>query len=270
MAQEKKFYCPVCLEIKTSRKYSALASYAEFEAVLVRNATCHQPNLVCGPCGVKLRHPYEIVLQDGTTRRVVHITSRLLNHATGTHKKAGALVALDPVPKDAYLPYPGLIVPVVDYEKFKAEYGTELSHEYAKGGPKDLGIPTVIFGQYAKASPRSCAHFINCAGGRITAAPNCAWGHKKVDERFVATYPDLDKRAHVLGALYPGIRVTAPNGIQPGEELCVSSYGSSFWRRMQREMSGEVKVTRPVALKVKARALLQSEQRRGMKRARQF
>ena len=268
VAKEKTFYCPVCLETKTSRKYSPLETYQEFEAVFVLKPACHHPNLVCGPCGKKLENPCEIVLADGTIRRAIHITSRHLNEVVAGHKKQGALVAIDVIDKDAYIPYPGMMIPVVDYDNFKKERGVELSHEYAKGGPKELGVPTILFGQYARASPRNCGHFINSAGGLLKVAPNCKWGYMTVDARFIAAYPDLDQQAYVLGSQYPGMRVTAPNGIQPGEEFLVKGYGTGFWQRMKREASRRVNVTRPVAIKPSVRAALQPQERRGMKRAR--
>jgi hypothetical protein len=268
VAKERTFYCVVCMKTKTSRKYSSLDRFREFEPVFVPNKACHYPNLICGGCSKKLENPYEIVLKDGTIRRAIHVTSRHLREVLTGHEKQEALLAVDLIPFDTYLPYPGKIVPVVDYENFKLEYGTELSHEYAKGGPKDLGIPTIIFGQYATASSRSCAQFVNSAGGLLKVAANCKWGYMTVDDRFIATYPDLDRLAYVPGSMYPGMRVTAPNGIQPGEEFFVKGYGSGFWMRKKREASGQVKVTRPVALKPSMLAALQPEERRGMKRAR--
>jgi hypothetical protein len=268
VAKERTFHCVVCLITKTSRKYSSLDRYREFQAVFVLNPEAHRPNLICGPCGRQLEQPYEIVLQDGTIRRAIHTTSRHLNDVATDHKKKGALLALDVIPHDTFIPYPGKIVPVVDYDNFKKERGIELSHEYAKGGPKDLGVPTVIFGQYATKSRRSCAHFINSAGGLLPVAANCKWGYVKVDARFIAAYPDLDERAYVPGVKYPGIRVTVPHGIQPGEEFLVNGYGSAFWQRMKRESSGQVNVIRPVALKPSVVAALQPVERRGMKRAR--
>lgn len=264
--KELRFYCVVCLETKTSRLYKSPARLAAFQAVFVFNMACKRPNRVCGPCDEQLREPYEIVLKDGSIVRLVRVTSRHLNSLVPG--KPRGLFPLDLVPADAFMPYPGKLVKAVDYERFKRKFEAELTHEWSKGGPKESGTPSLLFGQYATAAPRNVAHFMNCAKG-LKGHANCRWGQARVTPLFRETYPDLDKAGLVDGLVYPGIRVK--KDVAPGEELLISSYGSQFWPRMKREKGGDLDVIRPVALPAALRSVLDGEDegaRRGRKRAR--
>jgi hypothetical protein len=227
--------------------------------LFVPNPACRRPQRLCWPCCGKLTAPYEIVLEDDTVVHAIHITSRLLNDQQG-------LLALDLIPAGAFLPYPGKMVDDVGYTHFKTTFGAELSHEWARGGPKHFGSRVLLFGQFARASPRSCAHFVNCAEGTGKAG-NCKWDAAKIDARFVANYDTLDV-ALAPTETYPGVRTKAD--IQPGEELLITKYGGGFWDRMEREWHDEgLAILRPVALTPAMLAVLESTNtRRGMKRAR--
>jgi hypothetical protein len=273
------FYCVLCLRVLTARRHVGLARFAHVaRSVFVLRPDLHRPQRICAACEEQLLAPYEIVLRDGSVCRVLHTTSRLLaaKCAPNAHAKPRALIALDPVPFDAYLPYPGKLVSGADYERFKQHCGNkELSHEYATEGPRLDGgeTATVLFGQYAQGSRRSCAHFINCAKG--LGSSNCRWGNRKIDARFRETYPDLDPalaRVHE-GAAYPGVRVKKKKGIQPGEELLLDGYGPDFWQRIEQEASGtKLRILRPASLNPHQRALLEEGEpsRRGMKRLREL
>jgi hypothetical protein len=281
--KELTFYCVICLQVITSRKYSSLARFVHHAVVFVMRPDLHRPQRICGPCEQQLVHPYEIVLNtNGDVARLIHTTSRLLaaKCAKNSVEKPRALIALDPIPCRAYLPYPGKLATGAAYAHFKAHLGgKELSHEYATEGPRldDGATPTVLIGQYARRAARSCAHYVNCAKG-LGVPANCTWGYKKVDSRFRATYPDLDPLVmtpRALGAAYPGLRVASKRGIRPGEELLLDGYGPDFWKRMEHEAAGDVNVIRPGALGPNLLCLLDDDdaelpQRRGMKRAREF
>jgi hypothetical protein len=263
MGKELTFYCVVCCRILQSRNYSSVARFEAFAAVFVLNAASRRPNRICTSCSLQLTNPYEIVLKDDTIVRAIHVTSRLLADVVPARQKPRGLLALDPIPCGAFLPYPGKLVDEINYANFKTEFGKELSHEWAKGGPKHLGARTLLLGQYARASRRSCAHFINCAKG-LKKGGNCQWGMAKIDERFVSTYPDLEIELSPKEN-YPGIRVKTP--LQPGDEFLITTYGSQFWSRMERESHGTLRVIRPVALNQAMAAVL--EPKRGVKRARE-
>jgi hypothetical protein len=216
--------------------------------------------------------PYEIVLDDDRIVRAVHVTSRLVSMVSLVSQKPKGFIALDFVPKGAFLPYPGKMIGNLSYDKFKAAYGKELSHEWAKGGPKHFGERTLLLGQYARASRRSSAHFINCAK-QLGKPGNCGWGGAKIDQRLLSVYPDLGLTALAPRELYPGIRVTAKDGIQPGQELLLCGYGGNFWSRMEREAHCSF-VIRPPVLNPYILAVLDETPRearvakRGTKRAR--
>jgi hypothetical protein len=206
----------------------------------------------------------------------IHTTSRLLLAKCGgcASPKPRGFIALELIPCGAYLPYLGKIVTQAAYARFRAALKTELSHEYATEGPRldDGATCTVLLGQYGTAALRACAHFINCAKGLARA--NAAWGWKKVDAHFLATYPSVDAAAvRAFGAAYPGMRVTKKTGVLAGEELLVDGYGPDFWQRKKHEEDGTVHVLRPNVLNPRLLALLSDDEeapRRGLKRAREL
>ena len=271
--KKKRFYCVVCLGIQEAATHSAPSRFAAFGFLFREQHDLHLPQRICQKCCKQLENPYEIVLPDGNIARAVHITSRHLAHLDGRPR---GLLALDPIPKGTNIPYPGKLVYQPELEKFKQKFGYELSREWAKGGIKYAHTQTILFGQFARASPRSCAHFINCAKGLKKVRANCGWREATVDASFREHYPDLEipPTSGDFKCGYPCIYVKAEQGLQPGEEFLVAKYGGFFWDRMKREQCGIVPVARPVALNqhmtkvLDGRVNTEETNRRGLKRAR--
>ncbi len=162
-------------------------------------------SMICRSCADHLRHPYQILLPDGTYARAVHTRSRHIRDTRG--RRIDGLLALDPVPADTALPYPGLQVSLWQVEALKAELKIDFSFAYAKSGVKGRGMKMVILGQFTPKDERLlCGHLINCVT-KTKLRANATWGHTRVDEAFMRLYPYLAKQTK-LDELYPVIRVS--------------------------------------------------------------
>jgi len=268
----RHIYCVLCCRSRQCVKYAAVERFAHYAAAFVPNPACLRVQRLCPGCTRQLTEPYEIVVDDATVIPLVHVTSRVLTpEHTGISQKIAGLLALAPVPAGALLPYPGQRVADVDYARFKAVFDAELSHEWARGGLKDSGVPNLLLGQFAKAAPRHCAHFVNSVD-HTDISWNCTWEHVRIDETFLARYPALPISREALGQLYPCIRVATP--IPAGGELLLRTYGPTFWSRMDRERAGVVRTMRPRALNARMQRVLagddqvRQQRRGGYKRAR--
>jgi hypothetical protein len=187
-------------------------------------------NVVCERCGLALRHPYLAFLGDGSQARLVHINSRTIRGHL--HHRVRGLIALDEIPAKTALPYPGVLVSEDVVDRWVRDLGLIMARDYAKGGVKERGVKTIIFGQFTPANaPLLCAHLVNCRMGTRTLA-NAAWGAMPVTDEFCARYPYIGEQAR-RGEKWPAVRLS--RALLPGQELLLGTYGSGYWQRNRIE-----------------------------------
>jgi hypothetical protein len=209
---------------------------------MFRNVAASYKGAVCPEDARQLSHPYRVHLGPGLApARAIAIPSRTLrtpdNHSvTGLH-------AVDAVPKDVAFIYPGKLVDAFQQQHLRAETGRELSHEFAKGGPKHVGMETMILAQFAPPNnPYACAGRINAhkpGCGQKDVVPNCAWGQLRVTDEVMARHPEQEGLKR--GERFPCVRTT--KALAPGDEFVLKTYGAGFWPRMAREAAGVTPVT---------------------------
>ncbi len=242
--QRRAFYCLVCRQRRQGR-YDTLAAWKErVDDRLFAAGKGEAPGYlraVCEPCARKLRAPYLVHAPPGAALRAVRRPS-LLFTSNDRGKRVQGLIAVDPVPAGALLPYPGPLVDEHALAALRRQHGYELTHAYAKNGPKDLGVKALLMGHLApsvRTNPYCAAHRINArrsaaaGGANAHVKPNCRWAHVVTDEAFYERHPEVDRGRIPLGTRYPAVRTA--RALRPGDEFVLNTYGDGYWARSQRE-----------------------------------
>ena len=215
------FYCRCCGRERNGRQESIAYWQPKLPDAFLFPKQMKKSNAVCEYCCKKLRDPYLIHdRKSSEDLRVVHLSSRSI---FAPSESVQGLIALDFIPNNIAFPYCGFLVDEFTLAAVEMECGIFMDRSYAKGGPKGRGVSTILFGQLAASFPYSCAHFVNCVY-KTKIKSNAAWGTLLVDADFLERYPDLDAR---LGEKFPAVRTT--RDIDPGSEILLNSYGSSYW-----------------------------------------
>ncbi len=234
----QQIWCRCCGRVRSKGPRTASVAYwasklAEGVLLPPEASTSKLPHAVCEVCTRALREPYVCFTPTGELARLLRTpkSRHLWNHKRIT---TGGLLALDPLPSGALLPYSGVLMDE-SQEKYLAEHqGVRYSHGWARGGVKERGARTLVLGQLAVKDPKHCGHFVNAAQGLPKTLVNCDWAWIPVDASFRERYPALVAQTGVLsGERYPAVHVA--RNVKPGEELMLRSYGQPYWDRMARE-----------------------------------
>ncbi len=222
-----RIFCLICGKTPSADNCERPEHWSSLAADLFLARKARDRNAVCGPCSGQLRNPYSIY--DRKTKvflRALHTTSRQIRVNRRTIK---GLLALDPIPEGVAFPYPGLLLDAITLDRIEKEGGFTFTRAYAKGGPKDRGLQTVLLGHLTRAGPLYCAHYVNCCY-KTKLRHNAIWGIMRVDRDFLGRYPGIPAR---IGDRYPAIRTT--KAIASGEEVLLKSYGASYWLHAKKE-----------------------------------
>lgn len=249
--QELTRYCPVCG--KNFRLKARQRGYSPSHPVLAPFCTRPCPNrsglseLVDRSCYDRIKRS-EIVYKDVETgkefrfyrRASAHVKRRPRERSSrGASKYAVRIVGIharEMLPEGVCFVYDGEVLDEYDLKFLLHEHGIVLSNLYAHGGPRERGIKFYIFGQFAPVS--TVASYINAAMHvEAEEASNCAWGSVRITAEHLERYPTMQRVGMQVGEYWPCIRTMRE--IQANEELLVSSYGSGFWQRYERESDWE-------------------------------
>lgn len=222
-----RIYCLICCKTPSAERCESPEHWSSLADPLFLARKERDRNAICRLCSEQLRNPYIIYdHQSKVHLRVLHTSSRQIRV---NRRAIKGLLALDPVPEGVAFPYPGLLVDVITLERIEKEGGFMFTRAYAKGGPKERGVQTVLLGQLTRPGPLSCAHLVNCCY-KTKLKSNAKWGVMCVDREFLARYPDIPAQ---IGDRYPAIRTT--RSIASGEEILLKSYGASYWLHAKKE-----------------------------------
>ncbi len=154
----------------------------------------------------------------------------------GKWERVFGLHAIDPIPENTALIYPGQILDEYQIVALKEKFGSEFTHEYGKGGPKGHGVQLVIFANTVsrKKNPYACGGRVNSrkAGSGQVPPFNCTWGQTTVTQEIKDLFPESADHM-IVGKLFTCLRFSKP--VNPGEEIICKSYGRSFWSRIACE-----------------------------------
>lgn len=192
--------------------------------------------ICCRTCIEQLRNPYLVAQKDGSVVKAFVRPSRLIKDAQG--RGIPGLFTASYFPKGTQLLYGGKLVSAEALKALEVEQGVSISLLWAKGASRAIGYG-VIIGQLTRSSSDtySLGHRVNTKRKGDKFKTNAHWGLHKMT---VADIQNLgfDPAIVTEGCQFPCITI-GNDGLDPGHEILVNTYGSAYWTRtVPRETRG--------------------------------